>query len=859
MVEWIRNIYSNSIKYGIDKINTIAVTGITSIFNICGSRFFQLENENVIKETQITNDFNRFFLISLPLKEKYQIIGNNNLKLINGIIYDPIIEIPRSDIFKKSTILRISDIQLNFSMDKRIFEKSVSELESSYLLDREKKNNECLLDSYREIGNLLEEYFKNFQLKIDKININIGDLTIVFNNIFYQTILEVENVEIYHSTEPLCRVKNICFDNKTIIIENIHLNSDIFNYIPKMYSNSEKTNINFIFNCSSIILDNIRISNLEFEINSNCFSIKKIKSIEVDSTFHFETSEKCFLSGCIENNLINLHDEFILRIDNLSKIYDFIDKIKKLQSILNSKIIYETKNNNNFIIEKINGKIIFRDKIFLIKIDSFNILEFNAIALNVYLEYCNVCALFNIEISDIIELTDISIDAVDFSGISKRIQFVKKDYLNIIFDSTNINHIVPLVKTIKEIIELFSEKNEEESIVYFQVKNSSILFDYSNSKIKLIIYQGNICYNELCIQNAKIDVKIDDFNILKLFADEISKKNTNINKIKLIITPSIFDKLNEFVGFFKKINEDTNEEIKETLNNSYIFENISDFEHTLNEKLDTVKNNYENLTEIIVQNYFDEKNVDLNISIEKFITRLISDENQNSFLNLEISDISLKINNLDDKIINFYIGPCTIQDTFAFDSWRNFLECDNLITDASIVLSETDIQIDFNVSPFTMNIREETLLRILAFFSKSSSNSSNKNIRKFRINSIDISLSYYPIALKQVISSDILSLSNFKISLSPIYLTDISNFDKLFNEIKEQWIKDLNLSNIFQFVPNIKIINNSIPLEYIIQLLKSYFRYSYNQRKIRYFTKKGKKMINKLAKYGIEYIWQIFD
>lgn len=887
MTEWLKSFCFNPLKYGLEKLNLVAVKSITAIFNLYGSRLFKMNDDHFIKANETTDNYNVFYLIPLNLKEKKQNIGQNCIELTDGIINDMVINVPWKEMLKEATKINISSVSLKIFLSKKENDDKLIELENSYLSEKENIENNYLIDTYRDIGDLLCKYFNKIHLHIKSIDLCFNNLDLTLKNVTYSdNKLLIEEIEIFHLNQFLGKINGLSYQNSSLSIDMIKIDSILINHLPEFYLDDSGNNMNIKINIKTLKFNDIDIKNLSIDINENNLIIMNLESIDVNQLIHFETLDENFLTLSFIDNSCQLNSDFILKMGRLTETLKWIDSLKEIYNSLNSKLI-STKINvpSDLTIHNVFGTLIYGDDIFYPKIQIIRIGE-NIELFDTNIKYRETVGNLNISINqNVINLTNVKINSNNFKAESFSISIINKEDLLIIFDSTQIDHILPMIDVISQIIKIFVEPSEEESLVNFEIRRSSVCFMYSNLRFDVIIHNGFISLNTKTASTLKMNILIDKTLIFKITADVLSEKNIKINKMKMFIDPIIFDKLNALLGIFKdeeivEYTIEAYEEITETLSKSYMFKDLNDFEETLNSEIKDIHESFSldktsffpkpfiNLANILVNNYLDNSNIDVDfyLSIDQLIIKLFNDMSGDAFLYLTINDINLnkkikKIKSKNEETFNIKVGSGEIIDIHASGTWQNFLKFSDSIMNTTIVIIGDSIKVDCNVSSFQSNIREETLLRLLAFFSNSlNNNSKGMYIEEFRINSMEISISYYPISLKKIVSSDILALTNFKIKLSPIYLSNIDNVDKLIENLKEQWNSDINLNNVLQFIPNIKIIHKHVvPFSYLMNILKSYFSSSYNKRKIRYFTKKGKSMVDKLIKSGINHVWQLFN
>jgi hypothetical protein len=229
--------------------------------------------------------------------------------------------------------------------------------------------------------------------------------------------------------------------------------------------------------------------------------------------------------------------------------------------------------------------------------------------------------------------------------------------------------------------------------------------------------------------------------------------------------------------------------------------------------------------------------------------------------------IKQRPNYLDKYLLNIRTGA--LIDVQCRDpEWKYFIKFskENMLR-TSVIIHGDVIRSSINLGLITTNIREETLLRLLAFFSSSHhvpKNNNSLHIERFNIGSIDLIINYYPLIIKKINGDpNVFALKNFKIRLSPHTLTNIENFDKLTKLILEKIKEEINPDNILQFVPNIRIIQPyASPIVDFINLTKRYFNNPDNKRKIRKITKninRGADIISALVKNNMEQVFDLFN
>lgn len=252
--------------------------------------------------------------------------------------------------------------------------------------------------------------------------------------------------------------------------------------------------------------------------------------------------------------------------------------------------------------------------------------------------------------------------------------------------------------------------------------------------------------------------------------------------------------------------------------------------------------------------------------------------------------------NTRSNIINIYklkISNLFIIDTQTLDPvWKYFLIFNRKsIIDATVNQHDDTIKVDVNMCPFTLNVREEILIKLLLFLTNNHScneaddvdivnnvnvvkvvNVVNNNlestqsyiyIESFNFSGVGIKLNFYPLIIKNLgIDYNILTLSDIIVNLSEIKLQHINTIDKLIKIIIQQLYKDINPDNFLQFIPNIKLLKPyMLPTIDFIKLTKKYLscKNNSNVHTITCNISRGTNIVNLLVKQGIEHLIDLFS
>lgn len=201
--------------------------------------------------------------------------------------------------------------------------------------------------------------------------------------------------------------------------------------------------------------------------------------------------------------------------------------------------------------------------------------------------------------------------------------------------------------------------------------------------------------------------------------------------------------------------------------------------------------------------------------------------------------------------------------------WKYFIKfATNNMIDAEIIMSNNIVRINIGVQTFVVNMREETLVRFLGFVSATQNKSSKKAspiyIEYFNISAVNIFVNYYP-KIVDVISPEpnLLTIKNYHMYLRSQTITYTKGIDKLTNIIFSQWRNDVNLDNILQFVPNVKILQPvSASVTNIAYVITKYFKNDKNKARIMAISQNinnSTEFITDMVKYGVVQICDFFN
>lgn len=703
-------------------------------------------------------------------------------------------------------------------------------------------------DSYDNNNLFIFEFNSNILLFTKCINIKLGNINKLLdwiNKIQYIISYTMNKFIIFGLDDKITNSKSLCINN---IFANIVYGDDIFNiFIDNIYIDEKiklgniKINYNdknsiieniYFDNSNAIILEEIIVTCEEFKAKSYLTKIiKQTSKLDV----YFDTAN---INNIIQiiNFVTNIIEKFTLKYDkshidqSIIKKYNNIDLSTNVSGLSKSLMAMNINTEDNDSSEPM---------IINLYIKNTNILfKYNNIDYDVFLKNGHICITnkYACNINAEILMNGYLIAKLNAEHITNNSFLINSFRIFIdpeIFDQINylFGTLTPEIsEDIEEEIEITSEglKQLQEALARSIISKSIVDMEQTINQNINIILQKN------------------------------KQKNISENTINILDTPNVKILLDSFVNLRNAIidnyniehNEDKDINIKLFIKSLHIY-----FFNKLVKFNSNIKNNNAFLCAVFKDIIFSKKLEPLPEQKHKPLIRIIE--------NSKVSKIKVR----ERYLIKMKTGA--ILDIACNDpEWKYFIKFSNHnMFNADISLYGSTMRANIIVSPFTTNIREETLFKLLAFFSNSHhppKSSEPIYIEYFNINAIDVSVNYYPLILKQIGTvSNSLTLKDFKIRLSSQTILNIDRIDKLLNIILSQWKADINPNNILQFVPNIKLIHPyTVPIIQFIQLTTKYFKHSKNKKKIRTITQNighGVDIINTLVNYGINQVWELFN
>ncbi|AYV85497.1 MAG: hypothetical protein Satyrvirus20_4 [Satyrvirus sp.] len=860
----------------IEKINLVALFTQNTMDNINqksieDANSYLGPNNSIIKENQdLVNSYNEIKL----LLTKYFSSINLEIKTINIILSD-YFSLTINDIQYNNGIIIIDNATIN-SLDGSV---KFIEINKIYFSVNDKKLSihkiiirppivENIPDFYTDDSSNDFEFTITIDiLQVDALTISGIDLTINSHIITVNKLLSL-NIEDILLFKNLSQNILLTLDTKksTCIFEN---------YLYLKISNVNQFTIWLvqIMDLIKSCMDKIIVISLNDSINSKIFCIENIKANVI-----------------ISDDIFNVF---------LQKIY--IDKIIRISDL---ELVYE-KVNGTFkdILFEENGDIILYES--FCRSDQFKIL------------------------SNITKITKNEHRAP--SGPVLDITFIKTTGTNIIQIINFVTEIIDKLTTKnnrghQKEFETPPPNPNEQLVVNLNLHESIALLNYENNDFNIIFKNGKICITNKIATDISADVLMNGFLICRFSASYMSADTIRIQTVKFFMDPQTFDNFNYLFGTLSPENDNAEFEISKNeidkLNDimscSYIVEDVIELKSIINDATNIILENTEkkyspdmkilirsftNLRDAIMDNYFTDNsfNSDKNgikviidtTHIYLFDSLVLYDENKSvqSFMCMIFKDVFFNkitenvqpnqitadeplalalTNNNQSQIYSLKIKTGALIDTLCYNpEWKYFAKfASNGMLDARITVLGKKCKIIIRLNPFVANIREETLVRLLAFFSSAHHMPKNNDgifIEYFNIGEIHLTLNYFPLVLKKKVNvdSDTIAIKDYDIILSAQIVRCVDNFDKLMTTIIKRWKMDVSPENIIQFIPNIKIIKPYTGyILYVIEQTSKYFRQKQNKKKIRAITSRinrGTDFVTTLIKYGLERVWDLFN
>ena len=749
-----RTIHLNPIRFN---LNTEILLFVD--INICQNSMNELIKEDSKKKyVKILKNHEKFNIY-------YDYLNQENLgkplNLKNNLVMEYLDACREDDLICYSNIIKAFGLAFGKKIIPNFLDKYIL-LDIEFDVVKDKKFDEILNLFIEKRDEFFEKNKKSFQIK--KKNI---DYKLALENFMIIYIL-MQDLKINTTKKQLINAKSTLIkliNNKKSLIKRIAFISNFFTTIAKVFQSSEK-----LSECMKITYDSPEdLINLNYENFKNFYQDLIIEQENINK-YILDFSD--IFKGLIEeqNNteflidIKNVYSEELRKFPNAA----FEKNINKLIHDTGIQTIYRGKYDNIFLIRFLkadcspinkNFEVLKYFKIELMNenfFDKFNKNKIYSLFKENYLRYLEQ---FEGNIKDmkyfglffkLLPESEYKENTITFiiKWLKKYINTFDIDkcknikeelfiFFNIMFDNKLNNHIIDLIRFIKENIKAFSSEIfifllNQVKIAFnheiIKILITNILFEYENLDYELNLDNINMFLDEVNInkQYMKIfltkmesfSLKYDDFFLMdkdrfKLFELIMSKNKININDESL--THSIywkngknvcdtlvnnFEKLNisytQILQCFKIIGED---KFQERLNSVYKFVNKPGYEYKSRPIFDIVKKIFEDTEEKLK---IIEKMEDYNIFISKSNENTISNNKKLLEYNKKIFDSTLDFLNSKQhetnfaKLINGKYYTEVVEEILKLRNSRVFLKLFNQVKiKESKYISETAIK-EFN-------------------------------------------------------------------------------------------------------------------------------------------------------------------
>jgi hypothetical protein len=897
MTEWLKNIYTSvsPISYGLKQINFIITNAIQIFLNAYGDKILKI-NDLIIEKNECTENKNSFFLYPIIINESTAYLGLNLINIQSGEIYGMIINVPSIGSNNNDTTITIK--QINLSLE--IIQVTENDFLMSTVTEKSfsENNNKNILNVYNEIKDFLTQYFNNILCKIDMIIIKLtnNDLLIKLTDITFKnntcicTCITINEI-------IMNNIKFIGNEGK-MLIDSVRINSNIIKNIPELYlENKQDANFKFVLSVKNLIIDEFGIDDIEI-IFTDKITISKLKSISINERMIysdlnseitiFEKSGTAFLFH--KQIIFNVYDiEHVTGLINETFLALINDISNKIIIIDESEMIdfTELQRNNSiknidFIINEIKQEITFKITIGNVILIPNNI-TLNSIKI-IHNEVTFICDQITRSKTETV-LNNVSCLNRSFTMHAKKIQINNDDNIcNIFFYDANVIDIGSFITWINTIINtynvLFPKPLKTNTLIKIHINSSTIIHFVSTIECKFIINKANINITEKVAENIILSVLLDNYLVANISATKISPINNEIEIIRIYFDPELFDKMNFILGILDDITTDTdnqNESYSHSMSQTIASSTMDDFESSVQQMLNELDNNnnglqsllksLDTLNDIIIDNYVptdNNENLIYTINIASIYIYLYDEldtykdnnttDKMHAFLLIMFKkiDIVKYMNNVDDVTYDIHLHSCIGVDMkcnnpknryFLMNTYEKDFTTMTMIINISGNLERT-LKIQIDVRPLSLNINEETLIRILSFFSNSYKIPTNNEdikikIKNFTMKKIILTINYYPV-IPKYIDYDILSLQDYKLILESHNINNINGFNDLYQQIINIWKPAFNIdmANIIKFIPNIKMIQPlTTQISDLMYFVNKYFSNSHNKKALRNIIK----------------------
>lgn len=918
MAQWFKSLCMSPITYGLQHLNNVAINALTFFLNNYGNKLFRVGTE-IIKETKCIEDMDVFYLYPIQIETHIsQMVGCNLIMCKSGIIDDIDISFPWKTLLTTQTLVKIGSVDLVISIEPRSMTKSSDSIDIGEL-----EQNQDLIIAYGEINDIIEQYFKSICIQVSAIHIKIDNLDINITDLTYSNqTLSINRIEIVDSMMIL----DMVYDFKTLYIPHLIIDLNIIKYLPEIYLTDELPTTNICINIAKLEIissETIYISDIKFTIESGMITVSNFKELVITDIIqiytHIINEYVCKYDQLSNEIVFNSSIEVcVMDWNGLTTIFDSLSVI----NLLSDKIIRKKSEIDTLIIK--NGCMIisYLDKNFSIKADTVEYLS-NQLTLTSVM-VCDIDLDINLIVGSmickynsdlVVHLYNSCIQSPTF-GLKSDYFAITKTLSELEFNFSNthaielmlfINYIqcmIALVQTdpmdrVSLTESTINVSGSDTLVIKLCISNSSFEIVHSEYNFSFLIKSGCIYIVDKIGVKIDLDIFMNERLISEVSIDMIDSTKVNISSCKIFLDPDIFDQLNYLLGTIpsdyvdgsnsqliltQSIMTKSLDELEFVINNVSLLEDQTNLDNQPVIKL--LLGSISDLHLAIINNYcttdtniYDFKIYIGSTNIYLFDELLKDVVLTDSFMCVVLTGIEFsKLSTRNKKTYSMEIKySLKITNGYAIDmnsmdpAWKYFFKStnDNYLLNMVTLTHDDLYKLRISIGSLVVCIREETLLRLLGFFSNryqmpNPTSKATSFVENFDMSGIDIIVNFFPLILKEnSIGSSMLFLKDFKIRLRQLHLKNISGFGPLLSTVTSSWNTDINPENILQFIPNIKIIQPyTLQFVQIMKLISKYFESGSNKKKLRAITKninRGVGIVTYILRMGVDQVINLFN
>ena len=933
MAEWIKYALNYPFQYGLKQLNIISMNTITIFFNNYGNKLLKI-NDDIISRHECVDDADIFYLCPLHIKNNLShTLGPNLIIIESGIINETTVSFPWKAVLSDSTCIKINSIELTISIEKNMcIENNLSKcmMSTNSMLTE----NQDLINVHDDISDIINQYFNKINVDIQSIKITIENHFVInMSNIKYNNnILHIQDVTIVSETIGIFHAHNITYavDESKLHVESVSINPELIDQMPILYVSDTSNMSELLVVIDALEMADIHIRELSIKITSDTFMIQNLSQIVMDDIIIIFSKSKYVIQYDRTKNIYFMDSVCDIRLSKIDKLTERSDYLNNLFEKLLNKFVNDgmAKKNNDIIIENVKIMIFYLGNQFCLNVAKIINLANGIMLMNIVVDDMQKSVqltISNLNCANPLDLTDVCIKSDLFYGKGSRLQFDKTEQnLDIIFTNTHVREIAQLIDYITitytalnpepklntnselnvslDSTILIDEPPESKTKINFQIHDSSFVMIYDMTELEFVIESGYIHFTDKIATKINLGITMNGHIISKMTIDNINGENIEITTCKFYLDPEIFDQLNYLCGTLIPASENNiSKQSIVAMGHSIVAESPKDLELIMNNFIldELVEYNAEPTIKLLLESISELQDVMINdyhmTDPNNYIIKIFL-KSASIYLFDELTDgtditngafLCVVLNNFSfDKssIVNPKNNSIEVKYSLQIDNggiidvnsqnpeWKYFARPthNGIVFKSNIIIHDGIYKIAANICPITVNIREETLIHLLSFFSNSHHIPTTGDpdtpvfVESFCMGKIDIIVNYFPLILKEnTIGAEIFTLKNFKMILSQQYLKNINGFDILFDNVTNAWKLDVNPDNIMQFIPNIKIIQPcTATIIRFINLTTKYFGHTHNKRKIRAITKnitKGVSLVTGLIRLGLNQVIDLFD